>query len=86
MNKEYKYLPVFLMDTRGELMHTLELRQILTPNSKGLPIKFLYSLHDGCNPRPSSVRGARKVSFKLLSCLELYLRDQTPCLHECLQA
>jgi hypothetical protein len=44
-----KYIPEILTDTLGELMHTQELRQILTYNSKGLPIVCLYSLHDGCN-------------------------------------
>ncbi len=78
--KGHKYVPVFLMDTLGELMHTLELRQSVTHNPKGLPIVFFYSLHDGCKARPSSIRGARKVCFKLPSCLKfcidlLYLRD-----------
>jgi hypothetical protein len=42
----HKYLPVFLTDTLGEPMHTLEFRQILTHNPKELPIVFLYSLKD----------------------------------------
>ncbi len=41
--KEHKYLPVFRTDILGELMHTRELRLILTHNRKVLPIVFLYS-------------------------------------------
>jgi hypothetical protein len=36
----HNYVPLFLTDTLGELMHTQELRRILTYNPKGLPIVF----------------------------------------------
>ncbi len=41
--KGLKYVPVFIKDTLGDLMHTLEFGQIFTLNPKGLPVVFLYS-------------------------------------------
>ncbi len=42
-DKGHKYVPVFLMDTLGKLMHKEKLSQILTYNQKGLFRVFLYS-------------------------------------------
>jgi hypothetical protein len=65
-----------------ESLCTQEFWRIFTQYPKGLRIVFLYSLLDGCNTWPSSIlEVCAKACFKLLSCLELYLRDQTPCLH-----
>jgi hypothetical protein len=59
-----------IMDTLGELMQMLELRPILTYNPKEQFIIFCTLCVMGVtHDLPLAVRGARKVCFKLQSCL-----------------
>jgi hypothetical protein len=76
-----KYVPVFLYG-HWESLCTQEFRWILIPNPNGVfyTLCWMSVTHD-----LPLFRGVCKVCFKLPFCLkfciELYLKDQTPCLH-----